>query len=303
MVDTSTGKILIFGVLGQVGGALCARLGARAVGLTPADADFLNPQSLSRVLDEHKPSAVINAAAYTAVDQAESDRDRAFLLNAESPGVLARWCATHETPFIHYSTDYVYPGQCDHVMTEQEPCGPLNVYGESKLAGDRAVAAAGGRYLIFRTSWVYDATGNNFFRTMLRLGQDREKLRVVADQTGSPTFAGHIADLTIETMDRFLIPGRAASGVYHLCNSGFTSWRAFAEVIFQQAREAGIPLKVRSVEPLTTDEYPTPARRPLNSRLSLEKFQATFGLIPPTWQQGLEACMRDYGLNTTRSSS
>ena len=286
--------IVVLGVQGQVGSELVRQLegksrNVRAV--TQEEADFSRPESVLRLLTELQPIAVFNAAAYTAVDQAEKEPATAFLINAETPGQIALWCAEHKAPFVHYSTDYVYPGDGTRPWRETDQTGPLSAYGKSKLAGDEAIVKAGGNFLIFRTSWVYAPEGENFLNTMLRLGADREELKVINDQIGAPTLASHLARVSIKALDKAIDMTTFPSGVYHACGAGETNWNGFARAIFEEARARGQSLKVRSVLSIPTSEYPTPAKRPLNSRMSLQKLKDTFGITLPDWRAALHECM------------
>lgn len=282
--------MLVIGRNGQLARALAACvpdatfLGREQVDITDADA-------LRRALEIHKPDVIINAAAYTAVDKAQSEEPQAYALNETAPKIMADYAAQHRIPFVHISTDYVFDGSGDHARTEDETPSPLNVYGASKLAGEKAVQAAGGKPLIFRTSWVYDALGTNFLNTMLRLGAEREQLRVVADQIGAPSYAPHLARAMLECLGKAQHAEHFPSGVYHLCNAGLTSWHGFAQAIFESARKQGMALKVNQMDEITSDEYPTPAMRPKNSRLSCDKLHRVFGVALPDWTQGLDACM------------
>lgn len=249
-----TNRILVIGDTGKTGGALVQILGSSSWGLNRRHLDLSDPTQLEKRLDSlfcslteaEKPRALINAAAYTQVDRAEQEPALAEAINAEAPAILAQWCARQEIPFIHYSTDYVYPGTGQRPWTEKDPTSPLNTYGASKLRGEIAIAnqmKTHGRWLIFRTSWVYDATGKNFLNTMLRLGQEREELKVVADQFGAPTYAPHLAQATLKALEHASQQEVFPSGVYHLCHSGVTSWHGFAERIFAEARKRGLPRK------------------------------------------------------------
>lgn len=288
---SSFSRIAVLGANGQIGRALVAYLGAAALPLTRAEADFSQPMKLQDVLENLKPDAVINAAAFTAVDKAESERDAAFAANAESPAQLAAWCARNNVPFVHYSTDYVFNGEGDAPLPEDAPTAPLNVYGTSKLTGEQNVALIGGDYLIFRTSWVYDTQGANFLNTMLRLGAERETMSIVADQIGAPSFAMHLAYYTLQALEKAVQMETFPSGVYHMVNSGETSWHGFAQTIFAEAQQRNVPLQIKTVEPIPTSAYPTPAKRPLNSRLNCSKLHTVFGITLPTWQQGLAQAM------------
>ncbi|CAK0753127.1 dTDP-4-dehydrorhamnose reductase [Gammaproteobacteria bacterium] len=290
---TSDRPILILGASGQVGRALAQKLDARALAVSRQEADLANPTRLPILLDSLRPSVVINAAAYTQVDRAEQEEPLVQIINGEAPGILARWCAAHDVPFVHYSTDYVYSGEGISPWTEDAPVSPVNAYGRTKLMGDLAVAGAGGNWLIFRTSWVYDTQGKNFLNTIIRLGKERESLRIISDQHGAPTYAPDLADATLEILGRALTQPRFPNGVYHLCNSGETTWHEFATEILVRVREQGAELKVRNIEAIPTTEYPLPARRPLNSRLSLEKVHKIFGIKLPNWRLGLRRCLQE----------
>ncbi|WP_313438964.1 dTDP-4-dehydrorhamnose reductase [Stenotrophomonas sp.] len=288
--------VLVFGGNGQVGQELLralaplgpvvatTRSGQLPDGSACEVADFGQPDSLPTLLDRLQPSVVVNAAAYTAVDRAEQDEEAAFAANAQAPGVIARWCAALGVPFVHYSTDYVFDGQGSAPYREDEPTAPLGVYGTSKRDGEDAVRAAGGRHLIFRTAWVYASHGANFLRTMLRVGAERDQLRVVADQIGTPTPAALIADVTAQALQH---PGQL-SGTWHLTASGQTSWHGFAEAIFAEALARGVLAKVPEVVAIPTSEYPTPAKRPAWSVLDNRRLQQDFSITLPTWQEGLE---------------
>jgi len=293
--------ILLLGANGQLGqelqralaplGAIVAttRSGVLPDGGACEVADFDQPASLTALLDRLRPSVVVNAAAYTAVDRAEEDRDAAFRANAEAPGVLARWCAQAGVPLVHYSTDYVFDGQGTRPYREDDATAPLGVYGASKLAGEDAIRAAGGRHLIFRTAWVYAPHSANFLRTMLRVGADRDVLRVVADQVGTPTPAALIADVTAQALQH----DGALSGTWHLTATGETSWHGFAEAIFAEAVAAGVLPRAPNVEAITTAEYPTPAQRPAYSHLDVTKLERDFGVALPSWQDGLKQVIAD----------
>lgn len=293
--------VLVFGGNGQVGQELLralaplgeviatTRSGQLPDGSACEVADFGQPDSLPALLDRLQPSVVVNAAAYTAVDRAEQEVDAAFAANAQAPGVIARWCAAHGVPLVHYSTDYVFDGQGRAPYREDEPTAPLGVYGTSKRDGEDAVRLAGGRHLIFRTAWVYASHGANFLRTMLRVGSEREQLRVVADQIGTPTPAALIADVTAQALQH---PGHL-SGTWHLTASGQTSWHGFAEAIFAEALANGVLAKVPAVEAIPSSEYPTPAKRPAWSVLDNRKLQQDFGIVLPAWQDGLKRVMAE----------
>lgn len=291
--------VLVLGGNGQVGQELLralaplgpvvasTRSGRLPDGSPCETADFGQPGSLPALLDRVQPSVVVNAAAYTAVDRAEQDIEAAFAANAQAPGVIARWCQVQGVPFVHYSTDYVFDGEGSAPYREDEPTAPLGVYGTSKRDGEDAVRAAGGRHLIFRTAWVYAEHGANFLRTMLRLGAERDHLRVVADQIGTPTPAALIADVTALALQH----PAALSGTWHLTASGQTSWHGFAEAIFAEALATGVLHRVPVVEAIPGAEYPTPARRPAWSVLDNRALQQALGIVLPPWQDGLKQVM------------
>lgn len=288
-------KILLLGANGQVGHELLRSLGSlgdvvattRSGALNDEEcetADFDQPESLPALIHRVSPDIVVNAAAYTAVDRAESDPEAAFRANAEAPGKLAQACAARDAMLVHYSTDYVFDGQGTRPYREGDPTAPLGVYGASKLAGERAIEASGCRRLIFRTAWVYGNHGANFMRTMLRLAAEREELRVVADQIGTPTPAAVIADVTAWIIGS----SSQACGTFHLTARGQASWHAFAAEIFEGAQRHGLLAKVPRVLPIATADYPTPARRPAYSCLDTSALQDTFGIALPDWKQALD---------------
>lgn len=284
-------RILISGQQGQVSQALQQRLQnmGELIVLGRDQLDLSQPESIRPVVRDIKPDLIINAAAHTAVDQAESEPDLAFAINATSPGVFAEEAAALGIPLVHYSTDYVFDGSKAGAWVESDAPNPLGVYGSSKLAGERAIAAAGGQHLILRTSWVYSLTGRNFLLTMQRLLQDREKLSIVADQIGAPTWAGTIAASTGALIERWRDGAPGAWGVYHLTASGETSWFGFAEAIGQQLINSGKPCAV--LEPIASSAYPTPAARPLNSRLDCSLLQREWGVSQPDWHDALLECL------------
>lgn len=287
--------VLLFGGNGQVGHELrrslralgdvvvTTRSGQLPEGARCEVADFDRPDSLAALVQRVAPAIVVNAAAYTAVDKAEDDVDAAFRTNAEAPGVLARACALRDIPFVHYSTDYVFDGQGSRPYREDDPTAPLGVYGASKLAGEDAIRAAGGRHLILRTAWVYGQHGHNFMKTMLRLGAERDELRVVADQVGTPTPAALIADVTTELLGLRDAP----SGTFHLTPRGETSWHGFAEAILEEALARGLIPRAPKVIPIATSDYPTRARRPGYSRLDIGRLEQVLGRALPEWRTGL----------------
>jgi dTDP-4-dehydrorhamnose reductase len=286
--------ILLTGINGQVGFELARSLQGlgNVVALDRNGLNLSDLDQIRRVVREIKPALIVNPAAYTGVDKAETDVDAAMRLNAEAPGVLAEEAKKLNAALVHYSTDYVFNGKKDGAYAEDDAVDPQNVYGKSKLAGEQAIAASGCDHLIFRTSWVYGTRGKNFLLTMLRLGADKDELNVVADQIGAPTWSNTIATLTAGVLSQ----ARAAeasdardwwqrhSGVYHLTASGATSWHGFAEAIF---RLSGLEKKPK-VNPIPASAYPVPAVRPSNSRMSNEKLSNAFGLKAPEWDRALQ---------------
>jgi dTDP-4-dehydrorhamnose reductase len=292
-------RILLTGVSGQVGRTLFPTL--QGIGtVVPADRatlDLARPGLLVDVLDRIAPDLIINPAAYTAVDQAEIELDTATAVNATSPRAIASWAAARDVPLIHFSTDYVYSGDGTRPWREDDEPAPLSAYGATKLAGDRAIRAAGGCHLILRTSWVYAAGGKNFLRTVARAARDRKELRIVADQFGAPTPATLLADAVTDMiaggMDRLRARCAEADGLVHLATAGETSWHKFAEAIVAGLRARGIVLAVEHLVAIRTDEYPTRAKRPHNSRLDLSRWGKVFGYTPPTWEQVLAPVLDD----------
>ena len=292
-------KILLLGKNGQVGWELqraLAPLGAM-VALDRAGADGLRGDledldGLARTVRKLAPDVIVNAAASTAVDKAETDVARAQCINAEAPGVLAAAAAEVGALLVHYSTDYVFDGSGDKPWREDSPTGPLSVYGRTKLAGEDAIRASACRHLIFRTSWVHAARGGNFARTMLRLAAERERLTVIADQIGAPTGADLIADVSAHAI-RASLAAPALSGTYHLVADGETSWHGYARFVIETARELGVALKVEEIAPIATRDYPTAAARPLNSRLDTQRLRSAFGLHLPDWRDGVARMLRE----------
>jgi dTDP-4-dehydrorhamnose reductase len=287
--------IIIYGKNGQLGSALASLLGDDSISIASTDADFSVYENVAAKLKGISPAAIINATAYTNVDLAESEPQAAYKANVEIPEALAKYAREIDVPFVHYSTDYVFAGDGSAPHKEDDATAPLNVYGRTKLEGEQAVADAGGKYLILRTSWVYDATHKNFLNTMLRLGKEREELSIVGDQVGAPTFAGDLAEATLEVLNQESrisnLESGFPSGIYHLCNSGQTSWYEYAMAIFELAAEKNIPLKVKKVIPITSSQYLTPAKRPLNSRLDCTKAKSILRVELPDWRASLEECV------------
>lgn len=289
-------RVLLAGRDGQLGWELQRTLAplGELVALDRAGMDLSDPDSIHRAIADARPAVIVNAAAYTAVDKAESEPAAAMQVNGVAPGIIAEEAARSGALVVHYSTDYVFDGRRDTPYREDDPPSPLNVYGRTKLAGEEAVRAAGAPYLIFRTSWVYSARGSNFLRTMLKLAGERSELRIVDDQVGAPTWARSVAELTARALGaNGAGPGRARelSGIYHLTAGGAVSWCGFAKAIFAHARARLADFRVPAVVPIPTSQYPLPARRPANSRLDNSKLSSAFGLTPPAWEVMLEQCM------------
>ncbi len=285
-------KVLLVGANGQVTTELQQRLRGKVElhVMGSADLDLTQPEAIREKVRALRPGLIVNPAAHTAVDKAESERDLAFAINATAPGILAEEAKALGALLIHYSTDYVFDGSKVEPYVETDPTAPLGVYGQSKLAGEQAIQAVGGEHLILRTSWVYAAHGRNFLLTMQRLLQERPELKVVADQIGAPTWAGSIAQSTVQLIERWQAGTPGEWGVYHLTNSGETSWFGFAQAIGEQLRNAGKPCA--SLVPIPSSQYPTPAQRPLNSRLECGKLYVQWGVTQPHWQDALLECLR-----------
>ena len=292
-------KILLLGPNGQVGWELRRALAplGRVIALGREHdglcGDLTHLGELAGSVRMLGPDIIVNAAAHTAVDKAESEPALAELLNARAPATLAQLAAELGATLVHYSTDYVFDGSGEQSRDETSPTGPLSVYGRTKLAGEEAIQASGCRHLIFRTSWVYAARGGNFAKTMLRLAGEREQLRVIADQIGAPTGAELIADVTAHAL-RALAQRPELAGLYHLAADGQTSWHGYAEHVIAWARRHGQDLKVQTVEAIPTSAYPTPAQRPLNSRLDTTRLREAFGLQLPPWQSGVERMLTEF---------
>lgn len=294
-------KILLLGANGQLGwelqrslaplGELIA-LGREGTGAYPAD--LAQPERLPALVEHLAPDVIVNAAAHTAVDKAESEPELARAINATAPGVLARAAAARGAWLLHYSTDYVFDGSGQQPRAEDAATGPLGVYGQTKLEGEEAIRASGCRHLILRTSWVYAARGGNFAKTMLRLAQERERLTVIDDQIGAPTGADLLADLSAHAL-RGALADPAKAGTYHAVAAGETSWHGYARFVIDTARalRPDLPLKVHTIDPVPTSAFPTPARRPHNSRLSTKKLQDAFGLHLPYWQTGVRRLLQE----------
>ncbi|MEG1771336.1 MAG: dTDP-4-dehydrorhamnose reductase [Comamonas sp.] len=292
-------KIVLLGPTGQVGWELQRSLAVLGEVITlgrqdtPA-VDFADPDSVARSVRDLRPDVIVNAAAHTAVDKAEAEPELARLINATTPGLLAREAKALNALLVHYSTDYVFDGSGSAARTEDAATAPLSVYGRTKLEGEQAIVASGCRHLIFRTSWVYAARGGNFAKTMLRLAQERERLTVIDDQWGAPTGADLIADVTAHAI-RHVGHSPQDLGLYHLVASGETCWHAYASFVIETARRLRpqLPLRVSEIASVPTSAFPTPAQRPLNSRLDTSRLQARFGLQLPDWQQGVARMLHE----------
>lgn len=304
MTSASRNKILIIGSSGQVGSAF-RRLLRNTGSVVYADkdsaansvksCDLSNARSIEALITSEKPTVIINCAAYTAVDQAEKEQDLAMSINAKALEVMAKAADKINAVLIHYSTDYVFDGTGDKKWLETDKVNPVNAYGRTKLAGEVAVTSHCKQGYVFRTQWVYDNTGKNFLNTMLRFGAEREELSVVGDQIGAPTSSDVIAAYTLKAVTKIL-NGKMSPGLYHLVCRGEVSWHGFAEKIFELGRRLGSEVKVKTVKNIKSSDYPTPAARPKNSRLSLEKFEAAIGEKMPEWADALEAVMVARGL-------
>lgn len=287
-------RFLVTGVSGQIG-SKAAESFTRLGNVIAADRtvlDLSRPAMLPARLDDLNPDVIINSAAYTAVDRAEDERERAFTINAESPGVMAKWAAARSVPLVHLSTDYVFDGSGDRAWREDDITAPLSTYGASKLAGELQIRAASGSHLIVRTSWIYAASGANFLRTIARLAREHEELKIVADQIGAPTSAPFVATVLAaivrKNMNDLPTAFSRCGGVLNMAADGHTSWHGFASAIVAGLRQRGANLKVQRVIPIPSEDYPTKAVRPRNSRLDLTQLRKCFEITPPSWQALLE---------------
>ncbi|WP_283151039.1 dTDP-4-dehydrorhamnose reductase [Silvimonas soli] len=292
-------RILVTGKQGQVGFELLRSLSVlgEVIAVGRDECDLADEHAVAALLDRYAPDVIVNPAAYTAVDRAETERELAFAINATAPAVMAAAAVKSGALLVHFSTDYVYDGDKAGAYLESDATGPRSVYGQSKLAGEQAIAASGARHLIFRTSWVFGAHGNNFAKTMLRLAGERESLKVVADQFGAPTAASVIADVAAQVVGQYLHAKSTDAfpyGIYHLAAAGETNWRDYAVEVVDQARALGAALKLKAsdIEPIPTSGYPLPAPRPANSRLSTDKLRTTFGLALPEWRDTLQRTLQ-----------
>lgn len=283
-------RILILGGSGQVGWELQRSLASLGeVFVAPRTAlDVCDPGGVGRIMGECRPDAVVNAAAYTAVDDAETHPQQADAINHRAVDIMARQAASQGCWLVHYSSDYVFDGSGSDPFEETDPTGPLNAYGRSKLAGDEAIGASGCKHLILRTSWVHAPRGKNFVRSIIKLARERDHLRVVSDQHGAPTSAELIADVTARALEQTM-HNEAQSGTYHIAAAGETTWHGIARHVVTEASRLGADLKLtpEAIEAIRSVDYPTPAVRPLNSRLQTKKLRAAFGLTLPDWQQGV----------------
>ena len=291
-------RILLFGKSGQIGWELDRSLQplGEVVALGRDEADFSKPDSLREIVQSIKPDVIVNAVAYTAVDKAEEEESLVTMINGMAPGVLAEEAKKRNALFIHYSTDYVFDGEKNSAYTESDEPNPINAYGRSKLVGEKNIIQSGCDYLILRTTWVYASRGKNFLKTMLRLAQEREELRIVADQHGAPTWARNIADVTAHVMaaaQMELRVGEFTSGTYHLCASGKTTWQGFASAIIERARQLSPTgdVKIERVLPIATEDYPLPALRPKNSQMDSSSLTARFGVTLPEWHGAMKLCI------------
>lgn len=289
-------RLLVTGANGQVGHALVRQGGAAVVGLDRAALDITDREAVRRSVERHAPDLVVNAAAYTAVDRAEAELDAAFAVNRDGPAHLADACAEAGITLIHLSTDYVFDGAKGTPYVETDPVHPLGVYGRSKEAGEEAVRERLGQHVILRTSWVFGDHGQNFVRTILRLGRERDALRVVADQRGNPTSAADIAHAVLQIAERI---EDASWGTFHFAGQPATTWHGFAEAVLEEARRHG-PVRSERVEPIPTSAYPTAARRPADTRLDCSKLAAGWGIGAPDWRPALRAVVSSL---VTRSST
>jgi len=283
--------ILILGASGQIGKAWVKLLGNTGIGLTHQQLDLSQPDSLERELDKYDVSAVINAAAYTLVDKAEQERLLAMNINCLAPEIIAKWCAQRDIPFVHYSTDYVFSGKGEIPWQENDEYEPLNVYGYSKAKGDKRVANVGGKWLIFRPIWVYDYDGKNFLTTFLKLANTQDEICIVNDQYGAPTYAPHVAAVSLKGLEYAQSLPEFPSGIYHVCHKGVTTWYGFARTILEKVRAKGMRLQVKTIKPISTQDYAAPAKRPGNSRMNTEKAKKILRIELSEWQLALDECI------------
>lgn len=300
--------ILVIGRSGQLARSLCENHNAGGTSVAAVgrpEIDLLAAKDLHRAIDRYAPRLIVNTAAYTAVDRAETEADAAFRLNAEGPEILAKTCADRAIPLIHVSTDYVFDGSKDGAYSEDDPTGPTSVYGASKLEGERRVVTRCQQYIIFRTSWLYSPFGGNFVRNMLRLAKDRDAIDMVDDQFGSPTFAPHLADAILavarDLFSQDRISGEGPWGIYHAAGQESTTWCRFAREVLAQSAKLGGP--TARVNAIATADYPTAAKRPTNSRLDCAKLERIFGLRLPDWRIGVAECVQRLLVETSRPAT
>ncbi|PHR60810.1 MAG: dTDP-4-dehydrorhamnose reductase [Robiginitomaculum sp.] len=289
-------KVLVIGAHGQVARSLFTvekPASFELFSVARPELDLARPETIAPMLDVQNPQFLINAAAYTQVDAAQSNEAEAFAVNAEGVDGLAKECAKRNIVLLHLSTDYVYDGTKQGPYTETDPTAPLGVYGRSKLAGEDAIRAAGGSHLILRTAWVHSPYGRNFVKTMLRLAESNGQINVINDQTGCPTFAPHLASGILQIIDRLNRSGKVDHvwGTYCMAGSGNTSWYEFAREIFEQSKRCGGP--TCEIKPIPATEWPTPTQRPENSKLDCQKIEQQFGIRLPHWRQGVAKCVAD----------
>lgn len=285
--------ILVFGKNGQVATALADVL-PQAVYLGASQASLLEPQRLAGHLEKHQPSIVINCSGYTAIDKSEEERKESEAINAKAPAELARWCAMNDALLVHFSSAYVYQGDGSEEQSESAVLEPQNWYGHTKLAGEEAIRASACRSVVLRTSWVYSHRGHNFVRNMLRQAEKKKQLSIVSDQFGSPTYAPDLAQTVLQIIEKLKAQPELMKPyqVFNVANTGFTSWHGFAEEIFRQAGELKYSLQIEKVNEISSEDYPTVARRPKNSRLDQTKISQHFGIQLPKWQDSLNLCLR-----------
>lgn len=301
-------RILLTGVTGQVGGALLGPLSNSGIVLAPSrsECDLAMPLTIRRFLDDCKPDLIVNPAAYTAVDRAEDEPDLAFRVNAESPREMAHWAFSHDVPFVHFSTDYVFDGSGEAAWREDDRTAPLSVYGKSKLAGEKAIRGAGASSLIVRTSWVYANQGRNFMSTVARLAAERNELRIVCDQIGAPTTARAIASAVTGIVEADLPSLRNRMGSCETVNitcAGETSWFGFANAIVEGLRKRNLEVRAERIIPITSEDYPTRAVRPHNSRLDPTRAREVFSIKMPSWQEALDVELAAFVSNSAAHRS
>ena len=298
-------RILLAGIAGQLGQELKQTLSplGEVIGVGREKMDLTQSDKIRQVIGEVKPDLIVNAAAYTAVDRAETETELAKLINAIAPAIIAEEAQRLGAILLHVSTDYVFDGQKNTPYTEKDVTNPMNVYGQTKLAGEEGISKSGAECIILRTAWLYGNYGKgNFVKTMLRLGAEREEIRVVVDGVGSPTWTRDVAEAIAQLLSPVKIEQipLTSTNIYHFTNSGVASWYDFAVAIFEEAKRLGFPLKIKQVVPITTSEYPTPAQRPAYSVLSSQKISAVLGTHPPHWQVSLRKMLKQYSVGWSK---